>query len=309
MQIHPINDFSSYVDSPVWDKVARIIAERHTLALGPIVRVGGTENIVFFLGNEHILKIYTPLRNGFHREKTALEFAEGKSKLPVPRIRHGGEIEGYEYLILSRLPGETFRRDKWLTISGKSQVRIVSDLAAALRDLHAHDPSEIHFSWKEFMQIQMQSAIDKQAAAGGNPEWLEALPRFLDDNFDLLPTSFEPAFLHGDIHFGNLTMSPGVAGPDISGLFDFADSLVGFHEYEFVAIGVLMLQGQGELQRQFFKSYGYPDSQLDEGFRRRLMLLTILYECSSLKRYAERLRPDAVYLTLNELERAIWNFC
>jgi hypothetical protein len=38
------------------------------------------------------------------------------------------------------------------------------------------------------------------------------------------------------------------------------------------------------------------------------MLLTILYECSDLRKYALRLRPEAVNFTLEELERAIWNF-
>jgi hypothetical protein len=39
-----------------------------------------------------------------------------------------------------------------------------------------------------------------------------------------------------------------------------------------------------------------------------MMLLTILYEHSSLRRYAERLGPGSEKLTLDELERAIWSF-
>lgn len=38
------------------------------------------------------------------------------------------------------------------------------------------------------------------------------------------------------------------------------------------------------------------------------MLLTVLYECSDLRKYALRLAPDAIHLTLCELERAIWKF-
>jgi hypothetical protein len=91
-------------------------------------------------------------------------------------------------------------------------------------------------------------------------------------------------------------------------LFDFADSLCGFHEYDFVAISVLMIQGQGELQREFIRAYGYKETELDENFRARLILLTVLYECSSLRKYALRLEPEAVDDTLDELEKAIWNF-
>jgi len=55
-------------------------------------------------------------------------------------------------------------------------------------------------------------------------------------------------------------------------------------------------------------AYGYTATQLDLNLRARLMLLTILYECSDLRKYATRLSPEAINLTLDELERAIWTF-
>jgi Ser/Thr protein kinase RdoA (MazF antagonist) len=112
----------------------------------------------------------------------------------------------------------------------------------------------------------------------------------------------------GDVHFGNLRFVKTNGRWKISGVFDFADSLVGFREYEFVAVGVLMLQGDAELQREFLRVYGYATAEINENLRRRLMLMTILYECSSLRRYAIRLKPEAVEFTLEELERAIWAF-
>lgn len=135
------------------------------------------------------------------------------------------------------------------------------------------------------------------------------MPGYLEETLPLLQTNLPPVFLHGDVHFGNLRLTQTNSEWQISGLFDLADSLKGFHEYEFVAIGVLMIQGQGELQREFFRAYGYKENEIDAGLRRRLMLLTILYECSDLRKYALRLKPEAVDLTLDELERAIWNFC
>ncbi|MBK6723886.1 MAG: hypothetical protein IPG58_11680 [Acidobacteria bacterium] len=70
----------------------------------------------------------------------------------------------------------------------------------------------------------------------------------------------------------------------------------------------MILQGEGELQREFFRAYGYADNEMDEEMRRRLMTLTMLYETADLRRYALRLRPDAVDLDLYELEKAIWAF-
>jgi Ser/Thr protein kinase RdoA (MazF antagonist) len=113
---------------------------------------------------------------------------------------------------------------------------------------------------------------------------------------------------HGDVHAGNLLLSQECGRWVISGLVDFGDSLCGFGEYEFVAPGVLMVQGDGELQRELLLAYGYPEERLDPSLRARLMLLTILYECSDLRKYALRLDPRAMNLTLDQLERAIWRF-
>lgn len=49
------------------------------------------------------------------------------------------------------------------------------------------------------------------------------------------------------------------------------------------------------------------DADINEE-RRRRMMLTILYEFSSLRRYAERLSLGAVNLSLDGLERAFWSF-
>ena len=70
-----------------------------------------------------------------------------------------------------------------------------------------------------------------------------------------------------------------------------------------------MIQGQGELQREFFRAYGYADKDIDLELRRALMLLTILYEESNLRKYALRLRPEAVNYSLCDLERSDMEFC
>ena len=145
-------------------------------------------------------------------------------------------------------------------------------------------------------------------ACGANPEWLESLPAYIATRLPLLPVERKPVMLHGDVHLGNLLLAQENGRWKISGIFDFGDSFCGFHEYEFVAPGVLMAQGNRRLQRAFLLAYGYKESEIDLSLRARLMLLTVLYECSDLRKYATRLRPEAVNFTLDELESAIWAF-
>ncbi|MGH9902659.1 MAG: phosphotransferase, partial [Pyrinomonadaceae bacterium] len=162
--------------------------------------------------------------------------------------------------------------------------------------------------WRSFIERQARTCVERQRAGGANPEWLESLPTFVAARMSLLPAEHEPVLMHGDIHPGNVLLAERGGRWRVSGLFDFGDSLRGFHEYEFVAPGVLMVQGDRELQRALLVAYGYGESRLDLTLRARLMLLTVLYECSDLRKYALRLAPEAVRLTLAELEEAIWRF-
>jgi hygromycin-B 7''-O-kinase len=308
MKVPALNDFERTFNDPIWLEVAAAICRRHRIRYKTLERAEHGENIVVLIDRRRVLKIYTPQKNGFRRERFALEFAQNRTSLPIPRMLKQGEIEGFGYLITDRMKGTMIKRDRWLTMSRAAQVAVLTQLAYGLKELHTHEPGDLHFDWREFIEIQLYSVLDRQRKEGGNPEWLDAIPRYLEEHMHLLPDRPREVFMHGDVHFGNLLFTDDAERPVISGLFDFADSLKGFHEYEFVAIGVLMIQGQGDLQREFFRAYGYMDAEINIELRRRLMLLTILYEHSSLKRYAVRLGVDPDRLTLAELEDAIWNF-
>jgi hygromycin-B 7''-O-kinase len=308
MDIPSLNDFDKRFRDEIWLDVAADICRREQITFERLTRAEHGENIVVIVDDEFIIKIYTPKKNGFNRERAALEFAQGKTSLPLPQIVGHGEIEGYFYLVTDRLTGTSLLRPEWVTLGRSAQVGLLTQLAFGLRELHSNDASDIHFDWPEFVEIQVESVVDRQLAEGGNPEWIKSLPKYIERYLSLLPKNPPSVFMHGDVHFGNLRVTEDRERPIISGLFDFADSLKGFPEYEFVAIGVLMIQGQGDLQREFFRAYGYQDSEINIEMRRRMMMLTILYEHSSLRRYAERLGPGSEHLSLEDLEKAIWNF-
>jgi hygromycin-B 7''-O-kinase len=308
MEVPALNDFKRSFDDPIWFSVAEAIGQRHEIKYEQLKRAEHGENIVFLIDDRLVLKIYTPLKNGFHRERAGLEFAEGKMQIPVPHIIHEGEIEGFYYLIITQVGGNLMTRENWLHLDGGQQIAILTQLAVSLKRLHLSDARNFDFDWREFFQIQVESAFEKQIREGGNPEWVRSMPAYFDKCLPLLPSKAADSFQHGDVHFGNLRLTEGGGTWQIRGLFDFADCIKGFHEYEFVAIGVLMIQGQGDLQREFFRAYGYLDNEIDEELRHRMFMFTMLYEYSSLRRYAERLRPEAVTYTLDELERAIWSF-
>lgn len=301
-------DFDDHFQNEIWKEVAGEICHRHKIPFAELKRLNGSDHIVFLIDKALIIKIYRPGRNCFEREKKAIEFIGGKTDFNIPQIIQTGEIEGFQYLIMTRLRGNLMTRKDWLLLSEKDQISFIQHLAAGLKQIHQLDPDLFVSDWAEFVEERAETFIKRQITHGVNEKVIKALPGFIADNLKLIPRNSPPVFMHSDVHLGNLLIQTTDGKWQISGLFDFADSRFGFYEYDFLAIGLLVMQGQGKIQREFFKTYGYAGHELDESFRKRLMMLTMLYETADLRRYAMRLKPEAVDFTLEELEKGIWSF-
>jgi hygromycin-B 7''-O-kinase len=307
-QVPTTQEFVQKFHDPVWIRIGQDLFARSGVLIDSITRSSQGESVVLLGDDRYVLKIYRPWKRGFDREISALHQLNGHLPVVIPEVVATGEMEGYKYLISTALTGRLMTRAEWLTLDRTAQIDLIEHLAEMFRILHDLHVDGIEFDWPAFVAANAAGAVERQRSEGGNPEWIESLPAYIDRNLPLVQTAPPHVQLHGDVHFGNLLVIEERGRLKISGLFDFADSLCGSHEYDFLAPGVLMFQGQGNLQREFFRRYGYSDSDINEEMRRRMMMLTILYEFSSLRRYAERLSPQAVNLSLNELERAIWCF-
>lgn len=301
-------DFDAHFESEAWLEAARAICRRHRISFNEIKRAASSDHVVFLIDERLVLKFFRPFRRCFEREVDSLEFIAGKTILKTPEIARLGEIDGFRYAVTTQIPGAVKTRADWLRLSEKAQIEFLSKLAFGLRQIHELCPERFSCDWAEFVKDRAETFIERQIAHGVNEKVIESLPAYIEENLQLVPTVGKTVFMHSDVHLGNLRIFEREKGWQIAGLFDFADSRRGFFEYDLLAIGVLIIQGQGKLQREFFKSYGYAESDLDETFRRRLMMLTMLYETSDLRRYAMRLKPEAVDYALDELEIAIWNF-
>lgn len=300
--------FDEHFQSGIWSDAARQICRRHQISFIELKRAENGEHIVFLIDDSAVIKIYRPFRRCFEREKKALEFVAGRTIFKIPEIIQIGAIENFDYILMTQLSGAALTRGAWLTLPKSEQAAFVSKLAVGLKQIHLLDADAFDCDWSEFVEERANTFVQRQIAHGVNSPIIRSLPAFIETNLRLVPKDSPTVFLHGDVHFGNLRFQKSGGERRISGLFDFADSRRGFHEYDFLAVGILMIQGQAEIQREFFKSYGYAENELDESFRRRLMMLTMLYETSDLRRYALRLKSEAVNFTLEELERAIWSF-
>src|SRR5689334_8758393 len=65
-------------------------------------------NLVVALDGGHVLKIYPPmLRHQFIAERASLRQLKGRLRLPIPEIVLEGERDGWPYLVITRLAGES----------------------------------------------------------------------------------------------------------------------------------------------------------------------------------------------------------
>ena len=112
-----------YEDDAIWQPAVRAIAARHGLAGEPERLTLGT-HVVYGI-EEVILKIYCPLwAESFEVERIALESVDN---LPTPTVLSHGKIDGWPYLLQSRVMGvpaqsvwRTFYSPSAKTVPGSS---------------------------------------------------------------------------------------------------------------------------------------------------------------------------------------------
>jgi len=57
----------------------------------------------------------------------ALAFAQGKLSIKTPDLMHTGEIDGWSYLVMTRLAGQA-SREVWASVGQRDRLEIVSRL-------------------------------------------------------------------------------------------------------------------------------------------------------------------------------------
>lgn len=274
-------------DAEFWRPHVAEIARRHALSMETYeaVRGDGT-NVVFFVGNA-VIKLYTPYYHGRETkgmEVAALEALRIDPAIPVPKVVARGDLLydsgdwSWPYVVMTRMNGRVLEAD-WATLETPAKERLLGDLGAKLRRIHAVTPSpELASVWKshwprgfdEFLARQLDlllghadvavlpfaSELRSAPVAGLGPSW--------------------PVLLHGDIEPDHLF----VDGESISGIIDFGDAKIGDPLYDFVTIRQ-DLATTPELRAAFLEGYGL-DPNREDNLIKRLALYAMLHEWHTL---------------------------
>lgn len=269
-----------------------VAAIRSSLGLSalPLLRFADGSLPVYAIGEDHVLKLYPPV----HLDERAIESAalvalEGRLPIPTPRLRATDDLEGWGYVLMERLRGESLAA-AWPRLEARDRRSLAGALGEALSALHGVDaPALGPEDWSRFVAEQRTSATSRQRVHGLPDHWVEQIDPFLD----CVPLDPAPrrALLHTEVMREHLLVARRGDGWALTGLFDFEPAMLGAPEYEFASVGLFVSSGEAGLLRTLLAAYGYPPGDLDGALERRLLAYTLLHRYSNLPWYLSRLPP------------------
>ncbi|WP_030433614.1 aminoglycoside phosphotransferase family protein [Allokutzneria albata] len=250
---------------------------------------------VYAVNDDLVLKLYPPVhQDECARESGVLKDLTGALPIPTPEVVATGELEGWGYLLMTRLHGRNLG-EVWPELSGTERDGLAEQLGEALAALHKTAvPTLPEVDWGKFVIGQRARLLDHHRERGLDAVWLDQLAGFLD-TVDLI-TPHAPVALHTEVMPAHLLTHNG----KLSGLYDFEPAMRGAREYEFAAVGLFFARGDGRVLRRVLKAYGFTD--VGPELSRRLLGMTIIHVYSDLGWYMRELGVPAEK-TLDALAR------
>ncbi len=263
----------------LWVPAMQALASRHGLA-GELHLFPTGSVVVFIVGERHVIKLHTPWNATSHAtERYLLEALAGRLPVASPELVASGHLEGWGYLVMTRLPGLAMG-DAWDRIPPPDRLEIAEmtgRLAAALHQTRVPG-FEPFIGWDEFI-AQRRGECSAQHLAYGLPDHLAS---GLEDQLRGVDLSVaDPVLLHTELTDVNLLVARDSRGRwRLSGVFDFEPSMKGHPFYDLPALTIFVARGVPALCRAALLGFGV--TRLDAHFRRTLLACTLLHRYSHL---------------------------
>jgi len=292
-----------------WLPAMHAICQRHALSTDGLIRLSEGTNVIFAAGAQHIIKLYPPhWQRLCTAERLVAEHLYGKLDIATPEITASGELEGWPYTVMQRLPGQ-YLHEVWDAMPLGNQLRLAGELGALAAHLHALPTDGLEAldaNWPAFVDERIDGCVTRHREQGMTEAWLQQLPAFLAQTQPLYPPSFRPAIVTGDMHQYHLTVIETRGQWRLAGLFDFDDARIGFHEYDLAATGLFVMHSRRLLLRGFLHAYGYGEGDLTDALSQRLLVYTLLHRYRPFNWVREEVVGDRACTTLEQLANSIY---
>jgi len=234
------------------------VADRHRLPR-PLVRKVEGSNLVFRAGEGPWLKICPPYwRDAFDAEVRVTEAVQGRLPAPVPAIVETGELDDWRYLISAHVPGAQIEA----VLPGLDEAdleRIAGELGRFMRAFHAVAVPgfERPFGpWSRYLGERLAGAPDLHRSRRVDPERVEQITAFLDEQSPALRALGPPVLIHADLTAEHVMLVEERGRWRLSGVLDLADAMIAPAELDLVAPFVELFRGRRGAQRRLMAESG-----------------------------------------------------
>ncbi len=268
------------------------ICRRHGIPSAGLAPADSGTHLVFLLSGMAIKLYAPPWPEDFLAERGALAEVGGG---PFPAIIHEGMLEGWPYLVTTRIQGEPVRKF-WPILPREEKEVLLRGLGGLLRGLHETTvPPSLRTDWPAFAS-ELESTLESRnhPPSGEWRDWL--MSRSSRD-----PVLFDPVLLHADVTWDHVFVVRGSRGMHLTGLIDFGDAMSGDPLYEFGAPLLYMCFGDPSLTWSLLSGYGLPRCTATA---RRVLACSLLHRFGRLGRWLEKVPvPDG-----GAFEEALFGF-
>ena len=227
------------------------IAARHGLPPGELAPFSQGTQIVW--GTQRsVIKLFVPT----WPEDTCIEMMMLErlvdTGLPVPQLQARGEVAGWPYVVMSRLPGQRVP-EAWPELDADARERLAHDIGAAMAHLAALPVTGLDAllaPQESLLAERRPRLLQDQRERGGDDAREAQLQEFLDALPPLLQV--ESVLVHADLTADNILVRDG----RLAGFIDFADAFVGPWTYELAATSCFVTQGDRRSQRALLSGRG-----------------------------------------------------
>ncbi len=268
------------------------------------VRKFARGSAAYAFGSELVLKSFPGENEDFEVERAVLHRLHTCGIREVPEVRRVERLNGVDYAIFSRLPGEELI-DVWGDMSRSNREELCFDLGKLVERIHSVDPRQLpdlRQSWSGFLEGQLRGCRDRHASWGMGPDRLPEIDEVLG-SIDWEAEKNRPVhILHTELMRDHVMVEKHNGRWRITGIFDFGDAIFAPREYEFVSAGCLLGGGEPGMFSAFLEGYGYDP---EPGFVRKMTAYLLIHRYGRIEWIKRYVPPPVIPRSLSDLGR-IW---
>ena len=206
------------------------IAARHGLAASDLAFLDRGTHLVWATLRS-VIKLFVPLwPEDATLETTMLEMVAGTA-LPAPQLEARGELDGWPYVVMSRVPGEPLGV-AWRALGDRGRSHLAARLGETMAQIASLPRQRLEsraITQQALLAERTERLLADQRQRGGDDALERELRSYLAELPPLVPA--DAVVLHADLTDDNVL----VEGDRVSGVIDFADAFVGPWTYELAA--------------------------------------------------------------------------